>query len=178
MRYSAIATILVCACAATNEELPQGRTSSAKHDDYDTLRPSAIAVMPVEADNSKVRLGLRKAVYNRLFSKKYSCLRLDAVDKHTRDGVLDKTKLGWDAKFQIKVTGWKKYRGGRYFAATGEAQMIHVSGEVIWKGTFTDYPLEAEVMAGTAKIEKTIEGLASVIVREVPEHVVAAPPAR
>ena len=179
MRYFAIATIFVCACAATrNEELPKGRSSAVTHDDFASIRPTVIAVMPVDAPSYKVAHGLRKAIYNRLFPKSYSPMKLNVVDKKSRDGSIDRKSLGWDAVFRVKVTKWKKYRGGQYIAATGEAEMVHLHGEVLWKATFTDYPLEAEVTASNVDITRTIEELADVITRKVPTHSTDPAPSR
>ncbi len=180
MKTSAIAAILVCACVANkNGKLPEGRASyPPPHKDFNTIRPTAIAVMKVSAKDLDLARRLRKEIYDGLFKRNYSCLRLSAVDENTTDGVLNKQALGYDATFEVTISGWKSFRGGRYVVATGDAKMIHRHGEVLWMCSFSDYPLEAVVFAGNVDITKTITALTSVILKdgEFPKHPDVPPP--
>ena len=179
MRTSAIAAILVCACVANkNGKLPEGRASyPPPHKDFNTIRPTAIAVMKVSTQDRDFARRLRREIYEKLFKKNYSCLRMSVVDKNTKDGVLNKT-VAYDATFEVTISGWRSVRAGRYVVATGEAKMIHRHGEVLWMCSFSDYPLEATVLAGNVDTTKTITALAGVILKdgEFPKHPDVPPP--
>lgn len=182
MKTSAIAAILVCACAANkNGKPPEGRVVyQGPHKDFQKLRPTAIAVMKVDAPTRELARRLRKEIYDKLFERNYSCLRLAAVDAHTTEGVLDKQAVGYDATFEVTVSGWKSVRGGRDYLASGEAKMIHRHGEVLWTCTFTEVPLESTVMAGKIDISRTIKELATLILKDgkdgFPRHPNVPPP--
>ena len=182
MKTSAIAAILVCACVANkNGKLPEGRAVyQGPHKDFEKLRPTHIAVMKVNAGTRELARRLRKEIYDGLFERNYSCLRLEVVDDHTLEGVLDKQAVGYDATFELTVSGWKPIRGGRYYIASGEAKMVHRHGEVMWICTFTEVPLEATRMAGKIDISRTIKELAALILKDgkdgFPRHPNIPPP--
>lgn len=180
MRTLAIAAILVCSCAANkNRKLPEGRANyPPPHKDFNTIRPTMIAVMKVTAKDVDLARRLRTKIYNKLFKRNYSCLRLSTVDKNTTDGVINTQKLRYDATFDVTISGWKSARAGRYVVATGEAKMVHRLGEVLWTCSFSDYPLETVVFAGKVDITKTITALAGVILKdgEFPKHPEVPPP--
>ena len=172
MRYPAIAVLVVCfGCASTNDKLPEGRVStSPPHPEFESIRPTAIAVLKVKAPDTQLAQGLRLQMYDRLFEARYSCMKLDVVDRNTAsDGTLDK-RLEWDATFRVEITAWKAYHGGRYFAASGFARMVHRHGETLWERTFTDHVVDADVKAGKTDITQSIPALAKFILKELPHH--------
>ena len=175
MRTLALAAPLVgllfVACANTPEELPEGRTTTTPHTKFDEIRPTAIVVLKVDAPARDLRQLLRGHLYDELFKKDYSCVKLQSVDKHTLpSGKVDPRKLPYDATFKVKVDTWKPYRGGRYYAASGTATMVHRQGETLLTIKFTNEVFEANVEAGISDDTNAIKLLAARIVRAVPPH--------
>lgn len=166
-----LAGLLFVACANTPEALPEGRTTTPViHPKYDEIRPSAIVVLKVDAPDRDMRQLLRPELYDQLFKKDYSCPKLQSVDKQLANGKIDARKLPYDATFHVKIDSWKPYRGGRYYAATGTATMIHRQGETLLTIRFVDEVFQAKVDAGASDDTGAIKLLAKRIVKWVPPH--------
>ena len=172
MRYVAILAILLAACATDkNAKLPEGRAHTEQHPDFETLRPSIIAVLPVTAPRIEVRDPLRQEMVDRLFAKKYSCLAFPAVDKGiASDGSFDGADAAWDATFRVAITRWASVKSGRYFAVDGSATMTARTGEVLWKRTFNDEVVEITHKPGKSDFSKAIVKIGQLIDSTLPER--------
>jgi len=172
MRYFVIVALLVAACA-TNQDAkrPEGRAHTEQHPDYADLRPSIIAVLPVDATRIEVRLPLRKEMYDRLFAKKYSCLSFPAVDKGiASDGSFDGAGADWDATFKVSITRWSPVQGGRYFSVDGSATMTSRTSEVLWKRTFSNEEVEITHLPGKSDFSLAVKKLGALIDASLPER--------
>lgn len=172
MRYLATLALLAAACAGTpNGDQPKNRADSVPHPDFARIRPNTIALLRVSAPTQELRTKLRREVYDRLFAKRYACLKLQSVDANTgAGGKFDGGTLEWDATFHVHVAAWKPVEKGRYVAATGSARMMHKNGEQLWECKFSNYQFEVDSRAGRMDHTRAIRGLANVIDRELPQR--------
>jgi hypothetical protein len=172
MRYVPILLLLAAACNSTKQgDPPVGTAKTNPNAEFAKFRPNAIAVLRVDAPNQEMRLKLRRQIYDGLFNKKYACLRLPTVDAHTNSkGEFEGGSLDWDATFKVNVGSWMPIVGGRYYAATGSARMVHRSGELLWERTFASYPFEVEARAGKTHFETAYRAIVDLILRELPER--------
>lgn len=171
MRYFVLLSLLAVACNTTQERLPEGKTDVTPHPEFDKIRPTAIAVLKVDAPTRDLREMLRPAMYEGLFRRNYSCLKLQSVDKASHNGdTVDNRELPYDATFKVTVDEWKSVHGGVYYVASGKAVMRHRQGEVLFTIAFTNEVFDAHVEAGASDDTDAIRALAERIAAKVPKR--------
>jgi hypothetical protein len=171
MRYAAIVLLALGACNTTPKEPPTGKSSMTPHPEFAKIRPTVIVLMRVHAPRRQIREHLRKEVYDRLFEKGYSCLKLETVDAHTDSGgTFDGTGLDWDATITVNVTDWKPFRGSSRYLAAGGAKMVHQTGEVLWEFSFSDWLFEVESSASETDYSFAMKEMSHLITGELPAH--------
>ncbi len=164
-----LALVILGACKST-QEVPEGRIDTKEHPEFDKFRPVALAVTPVAASSSSMRATLRRAVYERLFAKRYSPFKLSVVDARvSTDGRFDPAGLEWDATLEVSLTRWKSVRGTSYFAGDGVATMRHKTGEILWSCGFTDYAFLVSERAGLQDFDAAAEAIADLLIQRLPE---------
>ncbi|MHC4958831.1 MAG: hypothetical protein ACYTGN_10700 [Planctomycetota bacterium] len=170
MRNSLVVALLFCACQATTKELPEGQVEYHSHPEFASIDPTAIAVLKVDAPDKDVAEQVRRILYDGLFSKNYSCLKLKSVDDNTSNGEVDGRALAYDATLKVTVTKWEQVEGGAYYLTSGRATMVHRQGQELWSYTFTDDNFQGEVAAGSADDLDAMRNLARRILTQVPER--------
>lgn len=146
--------ILAAACQSP-QKVPEGRIDTRTHPEYAKFRPVAVAVLPVDAPRTDLRLAVRKEVYRLLFEYRYSPFKLQTVDaRMSSDGKWDPGGLDWDATFEVQVSRWKGVRGTDYFVGEGSATLRHKTGEILWSCRFSDYPFLVPEKAGQPDMEE------------------------
>jgi len=173
MRWIALAltTLALVACQGTGpKDLPEGWIELKQHPEYDAFRPVAVAVLKVDASRAETRDELRRDIYEGLFSKRYSALKLDVVDSHTNSsGVFEGDSLQWDATLKVTIDSWKSLRSGRWIEAGGKATLTHRSGEVLWDCSFGNYPFRVESAGGETDYGVAIKAIALLFLDRLPE---------
>jgi hypothetical protein len=163
-----IVALLAAACQNPQKE-PEGYAEIDKHVEYAKFRPVTIAVLPVTAPASQLKLEVRKEVYRLLPSKKYSPFTLETVDAHVdSDGKWDPGSLDWDATLSVAISRWKPVRGTNYFAADGTAQLTHKTGEVLWTCRFYRHNFEVPMKTGQLDHARAAHDIARFLVGSEP----------
>lgn len=163
-----IVALLAVACQNAQKE-PEGYAEIDKHVDFDKFRPVTIAVLPVTAPGSQLKLEVRKEVYRLLPQKKYSPFTLETVDAHvSSDGKWDPGSLDWDATFSVAISRWKPVSGTNYFAADGTATLTHKTGEVLWTCRFYRHNFEVPMKTGQLDHARAAHDIARFLVGSEP----------
>lgn len=140
-----------------------------QHPEFAKFRPTAIAVLPVEASNLKLRQQLREDVYRGLFDKKYSAIKLQAVDARIDStGKFDPGDLVVDATFVVNIQTWKPMSGSERYQAKGVARMIHKSGELLWECSMPDRAFKVQTRAGDTEVSMAITEIAKFFLDRLP----------
>lgn len=169
-----IALFLAACTGPGGGRIPEGWIEINEHQEFVQFRPAAIVVLPVEAPSNVIRTELRPAIYKRLFTKRYSAIRLDVVDAHLNSaGVFDPGDLEYDATFETVIEKWEPISGSTRYLAKGHAKMVHKSGELLWECIFNDRPFKVEAQAGSTDISAAIDAIAQLLIDRLP---VSPPP--
>jgi len=164
-----LAAVAAAGCQSTTK-VPQGRIEVEPHPDYASIRPVAVAVLPVDARRHELRRLVRRDVYDALFAKRYSPFKLGTVDARLdEDGRFDGGDLAWDATLEIEITRWSNLRGTKYYLVDGRAVMRHKLGETAWQIRFEDYPVEVPARAGEIQLEAPARTIADLVVDRIPD---------
>jgi len=140
-----------------------------QHPEFAKFRPTAIAVLPVEASNLELRKQLREDVYKGLFDKKYSAVKLASVDSHIdSNGQFDAGDLVVDATFVVNIDTWKPMSGSERYQARGVARMIHKSGELLWECSMPDRGFKVQNRAGETEVSMAISEIAQFFLERLP----------
>ncbi len=157
-------------CQSPPKKVPQGRIEVEPHPEFASIRPVAIAVLPVDSRHHELRRLVRQDVYEALFHKKYSPFKLGAVDAHIdQKGRFQGGSLEWDATLSVEISRWAKLSGTRYYLADGRAVLRHKLGEIAWQCRFDQYPVEVPAHAGQIELDEPAKAIANLIVDRLPE---------
>ncbi len=170
MRRLLFVVLVLAACKSTPDELPEGLVITNTHPEFDKFRPTAVAVLPVEAPNREVREQLREEMYRGILDKKYSGIKLQSVDAHLdSNGKFDPGDLVYDATLTVNIDTWKPRSGyaGQY-VAKGVARMTHKSGELLWECSMPDRAFKVESRAGATEVSMAISEVAKFFLQRLP----------
>jgi hypothetical protein len=158
-------------CKGTgSKDLPEGWIELKQHPEFDDFRPVAVAVLKVDAPRADTRDELRRGIYEGLFDKRYSAIKLDVVDSHTNsDGGFEGDSLEWDATMRVRLDTWRSLRSGRWIEAGGTATLTHRSGEVLWDCSFGNYPFRVESAAGSTDYQVAVRAIALLFLDRLPD---------
>ena len=169
--------LLLVACQS-NRKLPEGSARGEVSKDFQTIRPVAIVVLPVEAKNYDVKDMVRKTIYDGLFEKRYSPISLRKVDANLDSkGQFAAKDVDWDASLKIKVTRWRTVGAGGHWAADGSAHMIdRHTGEILWQLAFTDQVFRSPETDSESGQKVAARSLAKYLIHSGPKHLPDCPP--
>jgi len=171
MRRILTLALLLAACKTTDGRLPEGRADTRVHEEFDEFRPVAIAVLPVTAPSTDLRLEVRLELYRLLFERMYSPFKLEVVDARlATNGEFDPGSLDYDASLEVKVTKWRAVRGTMHFAADAEAVLRHRTGEILWSCTFTERTFKVPAQAGQIDEKSAAREIARFLIDRLPER--------
>jgi len=134
-----VALAAVAGCRTTKP--PPGQADTKLHPEFASIRPVVIVVLRVDSPSSS--FAPRRALYDRLFEKRYSPVSIERVEAHTSsDGIFESKDIAWDAKLIVRITRWER-RTDDLHIANVDASLIHRTGETLWACRLRDQPVDS-----------------------------------